>query len=67
MSGTMVFGKTHFIELGAERDGEPVRVSLSQIRKFQNLEDNRVRVWWANGDVEVLRKKALHDWGGSAS
>jgi hypothetical protein len=61
MSDTIRLGKTHFIEFGSELNGEPVKVNVSQIRKYQSLDDNRARIWWANGDSEVLRKEALYE------
>jgi hypothetical protein len=61
MAGTVLLGETHFIEFGADPNGEPVKVNVSQIRKYQSLDDNRARIWWANGDVEVLRKEALYE------
>ena len=36
-------------------DGFPSAfVNLDQVRKYSYLDDGRVKVWWANGDMEVL-------------
>jgi hypothetical protein len=61
MSDTIRLGKTHFIEFGSELNGEPVKVNVSQIRKYQSLDDNRTRIWWTNGDSEVLRNNVLRE------
>jgi hypothetical protein len=58
MAGTVLLGETHFIEFGADPNGEPVKVNVSQIRKYQSLDDNRARIWC---DSEVLRKEALYE------